>query len=207
MSGGAFRATALAALSAGLVFFTVACSILPSGQYREARSFDIGVPPSANAGVSVSVQPFGSDSACKFKMIYRSGGNEMLVDEYNRWTQPPGQMITKYLHLAFRDAPGTQASWPLPAKYELSGSVLAFEADFDAKQANLGVRYVLRSKERQERKIERTAVFSEHIAGMDSADVAKAMTHAAAKLVDSIKSDLQALESAERESVKAAAVK
>ena len=143
MRGGVLRVLAMAVLAAGAAFSAASCSILPSGQYREVRSFDIGVPASADFPASLSIEPFGSDSACKFKMLYRSGGNEMLVDEYDRWTQTPGQMVTKYLRLAFRDTPGTQASAPQSVKYELSGSVLAFEADFDAKKVNLGIHYTI----------------------------------------------------------------
>lgn len=168
-----------------------ACSFLPSGEYREARSFDIGVPAPLASAPAVSIQPFGSDSACKYKMLYRSGGNEVFVDEYNKWTQPPGQMLTKYLRLAFRnDGDGS----PREAKYELGGSVLAFEADFEKKKVELGVRYSLRSVGSDSRSFERSAVISEPLSSVDPAEAAKAMGKAAFKLAVMIDADLKALD-------------
>jgi ABC-type uncharacterized transport system auxiliary subunit len=189
-----FSSATIVAAAGLAAVFCASCSFLPSEPYREVRSYDLGVPAAAAPVAPVSVQPFSADSACKFKLLYRAGGNEMLIDEYNKWTQPPGQMLTKYMRLAFRSEPGEAGKRPETEKYELSGSILAFEADLDAKKANLGVRYSLSSKNDPELRLDRTAIFSEELKGSSPADVAAAMEKAANQLVASVKSDIAALE-------------
>jgi uncharacterized lipoprotein YmbA len=117
-SAGRLAACFAAALALCL---SAACSFLPSEPYREVRTFDLGVPEAIGSASALQVQPFGADSACKFKMLYRAEGNEMLIDEYNRWAQPPGQMLTKYLGIfpakpppatRLRNTSSPGRSWP-----------------------------------------------------------------------------------------------
>ena len=207
MNGRRLHLAALLAISAGALSLLGACSLLPSEPYREVRSYDLGVPPSAEPAAALSVEPFSADSACKFKMLYRAEGNEMLIDEYNRWTQPPGQMLTKYLRLAFRDLPGASTARPELPKYEVSGSILAFEADLDSKKVNLGVHYILSNRIVSDISVERTMIFSQPMEGVSSSDVANSMSKAASQFVDSLKSDLQALEKIASEKNKAVSAK
>ena len=192
---------AIAAFSA-LGALCASCSFLPSEPYREVRSFDLAIPQAA--GMPLRVQPFSADSACKFKLLYRAGGNEMLIDEYNKWTQPPAQLLTKHLRLAFRDEAPSAGKLPEPAKYELSGTVLAFEADLDAKRVDLGVRYSITpisSTTPNAQSIERTVIFSQPLKTNEPDAVAEAMAQAAGQLVDAVKSDCLALEA--KQAVKA----
>jgi uncharacterized lipoprotein YmbA len=123
-SAGRLAACFAAALALCL---SAACSFLPSEPYREVRTFDLGVPEAIGSASALQVQPFGADSACKFKMLYRAEGNEMLIDEYNRWAQPPGQMLTKYLRIA--SGSSRRSLLPLRgSEIRALRSILAFEA-------------------------------------------------------------------------------
>ena len=199
------RAIAPLALAILCGMLCMSCNFLPSEPYREVHSYDLGVP--ASAGLPLSVQPFGTDSACKFKLLYRVGGNEMLIDEYNKWTQPPGQMLTKYLRLAFRSESGEAGKLPPQLDCELSGSILAFEADLDAKKVNLGVHYTLSSMKLDSKPGDRTTIFSQPFSTNEPEAIAEAMTKAAAQLVESVKSDAKAIVASDKSEKTAAASK
>jgi len=126
-------------------------------------------------------------------MLYRKGSNELLIDEYGKWMQPPGQLLTKYVRLAFRTSPEDGAV-PGDAKYRLYATILAFEADLDAGKVNLGVRYELLDSTDSSARIERTAIFSQPFDGTDAQSVASSMAKAADALVQSVKSDLDSLD-------------
>lgn len=131
--------TIAATLSSAALLIISACNLLPSSEYKEPHLYDIGIPleTKSSSQYEVSIQPFSSDAAVRYKMIYRMADNRLDVDEYNRWTQPPGQMITKYLRLAFADDSMKNA----PVRLIVSGTVLAFEADFAHKVARFCISY------------------------------------------------------------------
>ncbi len=172
-----------------------ACSIISSAPYQEVRSYDLGLPVPARAPASLWIDPISSSASCKHKMLYRSDANELFIDEYGKWTQPPGQLLTKYLRLAFR---GDASDAPVigEAKYNLYGSVLAFEADLDAKKVNLCVRYEMIGCAGSGLRLERTTLFSSPLEGDDASAAASAMSKAAALMVQALKDDIAALEAA-----------
>ena len=118
------------------------CGIFLEPSYTPVRSYDLVAPTPVVSGVySVSVQPFTSESAAKFKMLTRSGV-ELYHDEFNRWSQTPAVLLTRYCRMAFAaDAP-VDSKKNLPS-YDLSCSVLVFEADLKTKTAQLCVRYAI----------------------------------------------------------------
>jgi len=166
--------------------------ILSSEPYHESKSYDLGVPAEVKAAAFLQVEPFSSSSTCKFKMLYRTGSNELSIDEFDKWIQPPGQLLTKYVRLAFRTSPG-DSFVAGGAKYRLYATILAFEADLDAGKASLGVRYELLDDSDPSARVERTVIFSQPLDGSDAQAVAAAMSKAAAAMVQAVKKDLDAL--------------
>lgn len=118
------------------------CGIFSEPSYTPVRSYDLVAPASVVTGdYNVSVQPFTSESAAKFKMLTRSGV-ELFHDEFNRWSQTPAVLLTRYCRMAFADDASVDSKKSLPS-YDLSGSVLVFEADLKTKTAQLCVRYTI----------------------------------------------------------------
>ena len=121
------------------------CGIFSAPSYTPVRSFDLVAPtPVATGDYNVSVLPFTSESAAKFKMLTRSGV-ELFHDEFNRWAQTPSVLLTRYCRMAFAGDAPVDSNKSLPA-YNLTCAVLMFEADLKTKAALLSVRYTITSQ-------------------------------------------------------------
>lgn len=118
------------------------CGIFSVPAYTPVRSYDLVAPaPVATGDYNVSVQPFTSESAARFKMLTRSGV-ELFHDEFNRWSQTPAVLLTRYCRMAFAGDAPVDSKKSLPT-YNLTCSVLVFEADLKTKTAQLCVRYTI----------------------------------------------------------------
>ena len=128
-----------------MLFITVfcgGCGIFTQPSYTPVRSYDLIAPTSVVTGdYNVSVQPFTSESAAKFKMLTRAGV-ELLHDEFNRWSQTPAVLLTRYCRMAFASDAPVDSKKNLPS-YDLSCSVLVFEADLKTRSAQLCIQYTI----------------------------------------------------------------
>lgn len=174
-------------ISAAVLGCSAACSLLPQAPYHESYVFDLGIPPKADMPFNVDIQQFSSECATKFKMLYRLENNQIQIDEYNRWTQTPGPMLTKYLRLAFR---GTDNS----KNFYVSGNIMAFEADVPTKVARLAVRYTiddsLGDDKSSAKSISKTVIISVPYEENRPGSIAAAMAGTADKLVLLIRDDI-----------------
>lgn len=130
------RGGLLAAMALTLSLFT-ACffSRTPPSNY------DLTTPDPIPVDYQIKVSAFSTAGIGHYKMVVRESENRLKLDEYNRWSQQPGAMITKYLTAAFAqpdDRIGTSRR-----VYYLTGSVMACELDKTDGVAYLLIRYAI----------------------------------------------------------------
>jgi len=157
----------------GLVF-CAACSIFPDPEQTETSYYDLDIPARIVMEKPVEVVPFSTITGERFRMAYREEGNIVRGNEFHKWVQTPGAMVTKYLRLTFRDDPNEKSR---NAQYtlDISGSVLLFEVLDD--YAELGVRYKIQYGSRE--KIFKTILIREKLTEKTPRHFAAAMSKAA----------------------------
>ncbi len=146
-------------------------------------------------------QPFGirifeTSSAIKRRMLYRTSPVEVGYYEYNRWVEPPNEILTR----AFIEALGTsrlfsevgRAEEVPPAARILSGSLERFEEDRTTEPTSAVVEMRLELRKRRSGRI----IWSEKISarqpleGSSSRDFALAMDKAVHTLLDRATSNI-----------------
>ncbi len=157
------------------------CSIFPEAEYHEIQTFDLILPSHTVAdGVNLSIGNFSTNCPAKFKMLYRKGGSRIFVDEYNKWSQTPGQMISNYLKA------GLSGSNPVSKNTcTVSGSVFCFEIDLDKDEAKLGVAYEIRNSE-EERLLSTSRFYTVKFKEFTPENAAQAMSEAAGQFLADI---------------------
>ncbi len=167
----------------------LACGCLFRAEpYTPTRYYGLTVPPALESGYSVDVLPFLMGGPYQGRMVIRMEGNELVNDEYNRWTMSPERLLTRYLHLAFA-SPGAGSG---TCEFELGGKVHVFEMDLLRKEAVLLVDYTLKDTESgQERG--GTVRLSTPLKEYAPDKLALALSGTCADLVDIIEKDMREL--------------
>lgn len=180
--------TALLFLLPGCLLLA-SCSIFPTPEVTVSNYYDLSIPEKISTpGKTVIVTPFASNSGERYKMALRVG-NSIRSTESCKWIMPPGSLMTKYLRLAFRNAPGAPQGKKVVT---LSGSISAFESNKG--KAVLGVTYKLRTGDgKKEKEFSRTILIREKFEKASSEDFAAGMSRAAGKVAQSIAADLKKL--------------
>ncbi len=128
------RCALLAATALSLTLFT-ACFF----SRTPPTNYDLNMPDAIPVDYQLKINSFSTAGIGHYKMVLREGKNRLKLDEYNRWSQQPGAMITKYLTAAF-----TQPDSRIGTRqrvYYLSGSVIACELDKTHDVVYLLIRY------------------------------------------------------------------
>lgn len=137
------RTTAMALL----LSLTMGCSLLPEGSQPPIHFFDIGFPE-ANPplGVEVTVKRFRKNGPFGEQMVFRDSSNTLRIDEFNRWSDSPDELLLRYLTLAFGEEtdPAIKA-----APLVLTGTLLRFDADLTDQTANVIVEVALTTDDDQ----------------------------------------------------------
>ena len=173
----------------------VSCSLFPANEYIEPAVYDIGIPEETEQTLpyDVEIQPFLSEGASRYKMMYRLDDNRLHTDDYNRWTQPPGPLFTKYLRMAFagRDVKAK------PIRFRVSGTILLVEADLKQKLARIFVSYRIaggkNASEEESVSASESVMFSEPLKDTEPSSIADAMSAAAEQLVRKLRQDMDLL--------------
>ena len=174
--------------AAALIPFLAACSfsLIPQTEFTEPGTFDLASPEPLEAlPFIVDVDAFSNECSGRFKMVYRENTNQIDVDEYNRWSMPPGAMLTKYLAARFAAQTGNQGRAGKPV-FELDGSVLTCELNKPKKQVNLMVHYFIVEQGNDSFKITGTEDYAIPVGEATAEAFADGMNKAAAKLADHI---------------------
>ncbi|MBQ7731107.1 MAG: membrane integrity-associated transporter subunit PqiC [Lentisphaeria bacterium] len=133
--------------AAMLLPLLAACNVnvIPPTDFTETRTFDLASPaPVGELPFVVEVETFSNECSGRYKMIVREDANRIAVDEYNRWSMPPGAMLTKYLAARFAAQPQAGDSRDQGKQvFILDGSVLNCELDKAKKQVCLLVHFFI----------------------------------------------------------------
>ncbi len=118
--------TAFALLAAALF----SSCLMSTEPYRKVRTFDLGM--SSPGGVALAVERIENPKMYRHPFVYRVGDNEIVKDEFNKWSALPENLLLSRLKAAFSERPGSPA---------LSAKILEFEFDTERKLARLQISY------------------------------------------------------------------
>lgn len=116
------------------------------GKYNEPKYYDLATPeqlPELN--IPVQIKNFGNSTAVKQRMIYRTANDELLIDEYSRFVQPPEKMLERYLATAFAEQNSGTSKNGDEIIY-IYGKIFLVELDVSSLEARLGVEYTIERK-------------------------------------------------------------
>ena len=166
------------------------CSLFSSPEQSDIVYYDLQQPEKISS-VPILVDQFVSFSGERQRMARRKNTTLISGNDFHKWVQPPGGLITRYLQLAFRnEAADDLRTVADPA--ELRGEVLTFDCAGDA--AVLGVRYHLR---RGKNTFSKTVLFREKLEHADPESFSRAMSKAADRLARQIAADAARLPATE----------
>ena len=174
--------------AAALLPILAACSfsVIPPADVTETRTFDLAAPEPLEAlPFIVDVEAFSNECSGRFKMVFREDGSRIKVDEYNRWSMPPGAMLTKYLAARFAAQTGNQSRTGKPV-FVLDGSVLNCEMHKTRKHVDLMVHFFIVEQGTDTFKITGTQDYAIPVKDTTAEAFAEGMNKAAAQLADHI---------------------
>jgi ABC-type uncharacterized transport system auxiliary subunit len=187
--------------AAALIPLFAACNInvMPPTEYTDPKTFDLSSPAPLDAlPFVIEVESFSNECSGRYKMVFREDANRISIDEYNRWSMPPGAMITKYLAARFATPPGNQSMTDKPV-FVLDGTVLTCELNKTAKQVDLMIRYFIIEPANETFRITGTEDYSIPVEDTTAEAFAEGMNKAAAKFAEQVvavlKKDLEARQS------------
>lgn len=146
-----------------------------------------------SAGFRVEFSEFTTTEPIRFKMVYRDRQCRLLVDSYNKWIQPPGAMLSRYLRVVFRDHNAVVAEGTL--SYRIAGDIFMFQIDIERKQVNLGVDYSISEGSASGflPLLQRSAFFSEPFTESTPSEFAAAMSRCAARFAAQLDQELRSI--------------
>ena len=174
--------------AAALIPLLTACSVslVPHADYTEPKTFDLVSPsPFDELPFIVDVDAFSTECSGRFKMVFREDMNQIRVDEFNRWSMPPGAMLTKYLAARFA-APSSSRGRAKKPTFELDGSVLSCELNKATKQVELMIHYFIVEPGEEDFKISGTEDYSIPVDEATPEMFADGINQAASKFADHI---------------------
>ncbi len=174
--------------AAALLPLLAACSfsLIPQTEFTEPRTFDLAAPePIEELPFIVDVNAFSNECSGRFKMVYREDGSRIEVDEYNRWSVPPGAMLTKYLAARFAAPTGNQSRTGKPV-FVLDGTVLSCELHRTRKHVDLMVHFFIVKQDSDTFKITGTQNYAIPVKDTSAESFADGMNKAAAQFADHI---------------------
>lgn len=174
-----------------LLFITTGC-LYGFGQkpYTAVKYYDLATPPQIILKkVQVKFYPFDSTEPANFKMVYRGANYQMILDDYNKWIQPPPLLLTRYMQGAFKQNGITAESTVLI----VSGNIFMFRIDLQKNTASLGVSYVIKSSIDDSEKVvfQNSTTFSHKFEKQGPQYFVKAMSKCANDLILTIQGDIK----------------
>ena len=179
--------------AAALLPLFAACSfsVIPPAEYTETRTFDLVSPaPLGDLPFIIDVDAFSSECASRYHLVFREEANRIEIDQFNRWSMPPGAMLTKYLSARFASHSDNQQRDGKPS-FELDGSVLNCELNKAKKQVDLLVHFFVVEHGNDTFRITGTKSYSIPVDGTTAEAFADGMNKAAGKFADHIVSVLK----------------
>lgn len=176
------------------VVFLSGCMLM-SEPYKDVRYYDLSVPaPASPEAVRVSILPVRDEAATKYRMLFRKNNNTLVVDDYAKWTQPPGLMITRYLESFFSRSDSNSGSASEESlDLSISGAIFAFEADLESKEVTLGVKYEIRRADGNKLLLSGARTFKEKVDDFSGEKLASAMSVCASRYAEFLKKEIDRL--------------
>ncbi len=174
--------------AAALLPLLAACSfsLLPRTEYTEPKTFDLISPsPIDELPFIIDVDAFSTECSGRYKMVFREEANRVSVDEYSRWSMPPGAMLTKYLSARFASPSNNQGREKKPG-FELDGTVLSCELNKATMQVDLMIHYFIVEPGKEEFRITGTEDYSIPVNETTPEAFADGFDQAAAKFAEHI---------------------
>jgi ABC-type uncharacterized transport system auxiliary subunit len=193
----------IAAVCASILCILLSGCLFEAEPYKPVKYYDLKTPQKlCPEGVDLDVQIFRMEASSKYKMLYRMDSTRVLVDDYNKWTQTPGFMLSRYLQSAFSS--NTNPEKLNNMTFVLLGAIFTFEIDLEKNQAVLGVKYELKRKSDGSILLDKSRVFSESFP--DSKDLspetfAKAMSAAASKFANKLRTEIVSIKEEEKKAL------
>jgi hypothetical protein len=125
-------------------------------------------------------------------MVYRDSDGRMLVDDYNKWIQPPSLLLTRYLQSAFKQD-GISSETP---ELIISGNIFMFRIDLQKNTASLGINYVIKTSDDDTVKItfKNSTVFSRKFEKQGPEYFVAALSECAGELVSALEKDIKKIQ-------------
>lgn len=176
--------------AAAFAALLAACSVslLPKTESTEPRTFELATPePLADLPFALETDTFSNECSGRYKMMFREESNRIGIDQFNRWSMPPGSMVTKYLAARFAAPPGNAGLKPA---FELDGSVLTCELNKPEKEVNLMIHFFITEPGNEAFRIAGTENYRIPVAEATPEDFAAGLNTAVAKFADRVVSVL-----------------
>ena len=177
-----------------LLFITTGCIWgLNQQPYTAVKYYDLATPPQiVLKNIQVKFTPFESTEPANFKMVYRDADCQMIMDDYNKWIQPPQLLLTRYMQGAFKQNGITTESTALI----ISGNIFMFRIDLKKNTVSLGVNYVIKSSVDDSEKVvfQNSTTFTHKLKQQGPKYFVRAMSQCAKDLILTIKNDINKIE-------------
>ena len=177
-----------------LLFITTGCLWgLNQQPYTAVKYYDLATPPQiVLKKIQVKITPFDSTEPANFKMVYRDADCQMILDDYNKWIQPPPMLLTRYIQAAFKQNGITAESTALI----VSGNIFMFRIDLKKNTVSLGVNYVIKSSVDDSEKVvfQNSTTFTHKFKQQGPKYFVKAMSQCAKDLILTIRGDINEIE-------------
>jgi uncharacterized lipoprotein YmbA len=176
----------LAASTFAILYMSGCMSLFKQQPYVAVKYYDLDSPtPIELKNIQVEFLQFNSTEPVKYKMVYHNSNYEVVVDDYNKWIQPPSLLLTRYLQSSFQQH---CISDPKVARLIISGNIFMYKIDLKNKKVFLGVSYVIKStSENILRTLARnSSIFSCEIKQQNPQEFVSAMSKCAAQLTTAI---------------------
>jgi ABC-type uncharacterized transport system auxiliary subunit len=110
---------------------------LTTNPYHPVTMYDVRIPlPAARPGdpinLAVQIEPFAALDAAGTRMVYRKAEHRVAHDEYNRWVQPPADLVAAEFYRGFAASRAFRevlAPADTGGEFCLSGTVSRLEVD------------------------------------------------------------------------------
>ncbi len=180
---------------AGILLFVSSGCLWGLGQqpYTEVKYYDLATPPQiVLEKVQVKFIPFESTEPANYKMVYRNSDCQMILDDYNKWIQPPPLLLTRYLQGAFKQDGITSESCELI----VSGNIFMFRIDLQENTASIGISYSIKNSICDTEKLlfQNTTTFSHKFEKQGPQYFVKAMSQCANDMILTIEKDVKEIE-------------
>jgi len=179
----------------GILLFVTSGCLWGLGQkpYTEVKYYDLATPPQiVLKNVQVKFAPFESTEPANYKMVYRTSDCQMILDDYNKWIQPPPLLLTRYSQGAFKQDGITSESGELI----VSGNIFMFRIDLQKNTASIGIHYSINNSICDTEKLlfQNTTTFSHKFKKQGPQYFVKAMSQCANDMILTIEKDIKKIE-------------